>query len=101
MGLFKTLPARLRRARLADVVFAVATIQAAIGLIAVGFQIGQPPQAHIDAHLLASGRLRTAEPAPTTTATVAPAETTTVVPAPVAPTTPALRGALPVGKGMW
>jgi len=81
-------------------VLTVALTQASVGLIALGFQVGNATPQHIDGHLLASSSLKV-EPAPAPTTPAAPAETTTTAAPAAEPTTPALRGALPVGKGMW
>jgi hypothetical protein len=69
-----------------------------MGLIAVGVHVGESGPA-MTSGLLARGALRGAEQVPPVVTKPTEAATTTTVAAP--PAAPTLKGALPVGKGMW
>ena len=75
---------------------------AAIGLIALGLYIGSDDtiRAPRRGQALANPALRGAEILPPAARATLPTATTAPAPPP-APIAPALRGALPVGKGMW
>jgi hypothetical protein len=87
--------------RIAYALLPVTLSLTAMGLVSIGFYAGGGTGPSVArSGLLATTRLRGAEVVPP--AASKPADTTTSTEEPVAaPTTPALRGALPVGKGMW
>jgi hypothetical protein len=79
-------------------VLSLATLQATIGLIALGFHVGS--SSALVAQSALTSRLRGASVVPSAAAKPAAETTTTEAPQPP-PAPPTVRGALPVGKGMW
>jgi hypothetical protein len=91
-------PRRLSR-RLVPIAVSVG----AMGFVAVGLHVGNARPAGnrtTTVRLAGNSFLRGADTAPPVAAKKVP-DTTVVAPAPIAPAAPELRGALPVGKGMW
>jgi hypothetical protein len=95
----RIVPKRLQR-RLADSMVPVAVVLAAMGLVSIGMEVGNSGAPVHAGSQLAVARLRGADQVPPAAKKPEPATTTVPAPAPP-PAAPALRGALPVGKGMW
>jgi hypothetical protein len=96
------LPRRVQT-RLAYSLVPVAFALSAMGSVAIGFEVGQTAGVDQPAHhLLAQGALAGADRLPPVATRPEPTTTLAAAPEPAAaPVAPTLRGALPVGKGMW
>ncbi|MBA3652786.1 MAG: peptidoglycan-binding protein [Actinobacteria bacterium] len=94
---------RSTQRRVAFSLVPLAVAVSALGFVAIGVRVGGTgPAPTLQSQLVASDRLRVADVLPPQTAKRTVAEPpTTVAPRAVAPAAPTLRGALPVGKGMW